>query len=201
MGRLYRKIPLKRLPSGRVFRDCSHFFMFRPPILLATLVAPTTTVSCGAVRGFYIRAERASLPPHAPNMLAVCIQVIDSTGTFTLQVPQPCRLLLSGHPHHPALPNHIHRFDPLQCAPRRRERAVALRQPGSLLYRAVVPFHYRKYRRQLLHDGRMEPVKASSPPTVPKLWFHCENHFCTVLRTVSCCRSPINSAFGENHKT
>ena len=71
MGRLYRKIPLKRLHSGRDFRDCSHFFMFRPHILLATLVAPTTTVSRRAVSDFYIRAERASLPPHAPNMLAV----------------------------------------------------------------------------------------------------------------------------------
>ena len=38
----YRKHPLKRLHSGRSFRSCSHFFMFRPPSLLATLVAPTT---------------------------------------------------------------------------------------------------------------------------------------------------------------
>jgi hypothetical protein len=37
---------------------------------------------------------------------------------------------VSGCPPRPALPNHVHRFDPLQCPPRRRERAVALRQPG-----------------------------------------------------------------------
>ena len=70
-GSAYRKIPLKRLHSGGGFRDCSHFFMFGPHSLLATLVAPTTTVSRRAVGDFYIRAERASLPPHAPNMLAV----------------------------------------------------------------------------------------------------------------------------------
>ena len=35
-------------------------------------------------RGFYVRAYRASLPPHAPDMLTVRIQAIDGTGTFTL---------------------------------------------------------------------------------------------------------------------
>ena len=35
------------------------------------------------------------LPPHAPDMLAVRIQAIDGTGTFTLSDSQPCRLLLS----------------------------------------------------------------------------------------------------------
>ncbi len=35
-------------------------------------------------RGFYIRAYRALLPPHAPDMLTVRTQAIDSTGTFTL---------------------------------------------------------------------------------------------------------------------
>ena len=70
-GSAYRNIPLKRLHSGAGFRDCSHFFMFKPHSLLATLIAPTTTVSRRAVGDFYIRAERASLPPHAPNMLAV----------------------------------------------------------------------------------------------------------------------------------
>ena len=48
----YREIPLKRLHSGVNFRGCSHFFMFRPLGLLATLVAPTTAVSCRAVCGF-----------------------------------------------------------------------------------------------------------------------------------------------------
>ena len=44
-------------------------------------------------RGFYIRAHRALLPPHAPDMLTVRIQAIDGTGTFTLPDFQPCRLL------------------------------------------------------------------------------------------------------------
>jgi len=44
-------------------------------------------------RGFYVRAERASLPPHAPDMLTVRIQAIDGTRTFTSLDPQPCRLL------------------------------------------------------------------------------------------------------------
>jgi hypothetical protein len=44
-------------------------------------------------RGFYIRAYRALLPPHAPGMLTVRTQVIDGTGTYTLSDSQPCRLL------------------------------------------------------------------------------------------------------------
>ena len=44
-------------------------------------------------RDFYVRAERASLPPHAPDMLAVRKQAIDGTRTFTPQDPQSCRLL------------------------------------------------------------------------------------------------------------
>src|ERR1700745_146668 len=51
-------------------------------------------------RDFYIRAERASLPPHAPDMLAVRIQAIDGTRTSTLLDSQPCRPLPT--PHGPA---------------------------------------------------------------------------------------------------
>jgi hypothetical protein len=50
-------------------------------------------------RDFYIRAERASLPLHAPDMLAVRIQAIDGTRTFTLLDSQPCRPLPSPPPH------------------------------------------------------------------------------------------------------
>src|SRR6202030_2850084 len=53
-------------------------------------------------RGFYVRAYRALLPPHAPDMLTVRIQVIDGTRTFTLSDSQPCRLLTSLHRHYPA---------------------------------------------------------------------------------------------------
>jgi hypothetical protein len=53
-------------------------------------------------RGFYVRAYRALLPPHAPDMLTVRIQAIDGTGTFTLSDSQPCRLLTSLPRHYPA---------------------------------------------------------------------------------------------------
>jgi len=45
----YREIPLKRLHSGVNFRGCSHFVMFRPLGLLATLVAPTTAFLQGGL--------------------------------------------------------------------------------------------------------------------------------------------------------
>src|SRR5215475_528835 len=44
-------------------------------------------------RGFYVRAHRALLPPHAPDMLTVRIQAIDGAGTCILLDFQPCRLL------------------------------------------------------------------------------------------------------------
>jgi hypothetical protein len=44
-------------------------------------------------RGFYIRAYRASLPPHAPDMLSVRIQAIDRKRTSTFLDLQPCRPL------------------------------------------------------------------------------------------------------------
>ncbi len=96
-GSACRFYPLKRLRSGGLFAGCSHFLMFKPHSLLATLVAPTTTVSCRAVSDVYIRAKRASLPPHVPDMLAVrnTKQAIDGTGTFTPLDPQSCRLLLT----------------------------------------------------------------------------------------------------------
>ena len=37
-SRLY---PSKRFHDGSLFRDCSHFFMFRPPGLLASQIVPT----------------------------------------------------------------------------------------------------------------------------------------------------------------
>jgi hypothetical protein len=46
-------------------------------------------------RGFYIRAYRASLPPHAPDMLSARIQAIDRKRTSTFLDLQPCRPLQS----------------------------------------------------------------------------------------------------------
>jgi hypothetical protein len=45
--------------------------MFKPPSLLASQITPTAAAWPQGGRDFYTRAERASLPPHAPGMLAV----------------------------------------------------------------------------------------------------------------------------------
>jgi hypothetical protein len=50
-------------------------------------------VSLQGSRGFYIRADRASLPSHASDMLSARLQAIGGTRTFTSQDSQPCRLL------------------------------------------------------------------------------------------------------------
>jgi hypothetical protein len=62
--------PSKRFHDGSRFRDCSHFVMFRPSGLLASQTVPTAaTLSPQGSRGFDIRAEHASLPPHASDLL------------------------------------------------------------------------------------------------------------------------------------
>lgn len=43
-------------------------------------------------RGFYVRAEHASLPPHASDMLTT-VHAIGGVGTYTPLDSQPCRLL------------------------------------------------------------------------------------------------------------
>ena len=78
---------------GNDFRGCRHFVMFRPPSLFASQVAPTATALPQGSRGFYVRAERASLPSHAPDILAVRRQAIDGARTYTLLDSQHCRLL------------------------------------------------------------------------------------------------------------
>ena len=75
------------------FRGCRYFVMFRPPSLLTPQIVPTAAILPQGSRGFYVRAYRALLPPHAPDMLTVRRQVIDGTGTCTLLDSQPCRLL------------------------------------------------------------------------------------------------------------
>ena len=45
-------------------------------------------------QGFYVRAEHASLPSHASDMLAIRIQAIDGAKTSTSQDSHFCRLLL-----------------------------------------------------------------------------------------------------------
>ena len=89
-----RICPSKRFLDGSLFRDCSHFFMFRPP-KFARL--PDRSYRCDqwpqSSRGFYVRAEHASFPPHASDMLTTRSQAIGGVGTYTPQDSQPCQLL------------------------------------------------------------------------------------------------------------
>src|SRR6516225_5711082 len=94
MGRL-PALAHERNFSWSAFRGCRHSFMFKPPSLFASQVAPTATAKPQGGRDFYVRAERASLPQHAPDKLAVRIQAIDGARTLTLLDSQHCRLLLS----------------------------------------------------------------------------------------------------------
>jgi hypothetical protein len=93
-GSASRVFPSKRFHDGSLFRDCSHFFMFRPPSLLASPIVPTAaTHRRRAAEALNIRAEHASLPPHASDLLTIRTQAIDGVGTCTPRDSQPCRLL------------------------------------------------------------------------------------------------------------
>jgi hypothetical protein len=74
------KTPIFTHFRARTLRVCSS-----PRSFLPLLKVPQGS------RDFYIRAERASLPLLAPDMLAVRIQAIDGTRTSTLLDSQPCR--------------------------------------------------------------------------------------------------------------
>ena len=78
------------------FRGCSYFVMFRPLCLLASQIVPTAAEKQNPLqgsRGFYVRAERASLSSHASDMLSARLQAIGGTRTSTSQDSQLCRLL------------------------------------------------------------------------------------------------------------
>jgi len=90
----------RRLLAGRVSR--LQIFRTVPASKFAHPQIVPTAAHTAARRGFYVRAYRASLPPHAPDMLTVRIQAIDGTRTFTLSDSQPCRLLTFLRRHYPA---------------------------------------------------------------------------------------------------
>lgn len=92
-GSASRYYPRTRLLAEAFFEAadislCSSLRVCSPP----RSFLPLRVLTQGS-RDFYIRAYRASLPPHVPDMLAVRIQAIDGARTFTLQDSQPCRLL------------------------------------------------------------------------------------------------------------
>jgi hypothetical protein len=98
LGRLPAICPLETTSCGPEISERQIFlyvqaskFVLPPRSSLPLRILPQGS------RGLYVRAEHASLPPHAPDMLTVRIQAIDGTRTFTLSDPQPCRLLLSTH--------------------------------------------------------------------------------------------------------
>jgi hypothetical protein len=99
------------------FRGCRYFVMFRPPSLLAPQIVPTAAIPPQGSQGFYVRAYRALLPPHAPDMLTVRRQVIDGTGTCTLLDSQPCRLLQC---------HTISTLPRFQPPPRRTQRTIGI---------------------------------------------------------------------------
>jgi hypothetical protein len=94
LGRLPANNPLETtscgtLISGRqIFLDVPASKFVLPP-----RSSPPLRVLPQGSRGVYVRAERASLPPHAPDMLTVQIQAIDGTRTFTSLDSRPCRPL------------------------------------------------------------------------------------------------------------
>jgi hypothetical protein len=71
---------------------CRHFFMLRPPVLLATQVAPTAAVSPQGSRGVNIQAEYGSLPSHTLDLLVVRFGQL-TTGDFHPIRLAACRLL------------------------------------------------------------------------------------------------------------
>lgn len=95
LGRLPATSRQNDFPADRVFEAadislCSGLQFCSPPRSFLPLLAQGS-------RGFYVRAEHASLPPHASDMLAIRIQAIDGVGTCTPPDSQPCRL----HPTRP----------------------------------------------------------------------------------------------------
>src|SRR5262249_50731472 len=91
-------------------------------------------------RGLYIRAERASLPSHASDMLSARLQAIGGTRTSTSQDSQLCRLLTP-------LPSFSERDSPHSLSPASPQ---ALRFcPASLVDRAYVGNCRRIFRRSI----------------------------------------------------
>jgi hypothetical protein len=71
-GSASRIVPLNDFSAVWNFGAADIFFMFWPPDLLALQIVPTAAVfRLQGSQGFYFRAEHASLPPHASDMLAV----------------------------------------------------------------------------------------------------------------------------------
>ena len=123
-------------------------------------------------RGFYIRAHRALLPPHAADMLTVRIQAIDGTGTFTLPDFQPCRLLtllrgrysasqlIRTHPP-PSRRQSISRLSRLYDLPCSEDRALFNARP--ITSRAAWPARLELPKRDPRATGAADSALSSRP--------------------------------------
>src|SRR3990172_4981686 len=80
------QLPMQRLQHGAISRGCRHSFMFRPPSLFATQVAPTDTILPYGRRGVYFRTSKRSFLPSPSDMLTVRI------GQLTVGDFHPIRL-------------------------------------------------------------------------------------------------------------
>ena len=85
-GSAFSLFPVQRLQHGTLSRGCRHSFMFRPPSLLATQIAPTDTILPYGRRGVYFRTSKSSFPPSPSDMLTVRI------GQLTVGDFHPVRL-------------------------------------------------------------------------------------------------------------
>lgn len=62
----YLQLPVQRLQHGVRFRGCRYFFMFRPPVLLATQIVPTNMITpiSAAVTFTFEQNTSCYLPVH-----------------------------------------------------------------------------------------------------------------------------------------
>ena len=93
VGRLPASYPRTRLSTDRLFEAADIPLCSSPRVCSPPRSFPPLCIQPQGGRDFYIRAERASLPQHAPDMLTVRFQAIDGTRTLTSLDSQPCRLL------------------------------------------------------------------------------------------------------------
>ena len=113
------------------FPLCSTNTIFRGPVFEAAAISLCSSLpACLPSRsflplqillqgsqGFYLRAERVSLPSHASDTLSARLQAIGGTRTCTSLDSQPCRLLL--FPCHIGLPHNIPGSAVPQCSAQR----------------------------------------------------------------------------------
>jgi len=92
LGRLPAFWSTMQLSVGTIFEAADIPLCSSPQVCSPPRLLPPLRLCRRAAEAFYVRAERASLPPHAPHMLALRTQAIDGARTCTLLDSQHCRL-------------------------------------------------------------------------------------------------------------